>query len=294
MPSGVEFGVHEDPTAGGRTPAQVKDRYPFAKWGREFVSGVQNTVVDLRPKFSLLYEDWLDEDMGVIVSVKTNAANTISGSWDTRFNELGAELESISDKVEVVWWHEPEEDLAGSTFVSAFNRARSEIKQGGANVKVGTSSMCYHWAPNWNNTASIGGKTNTPSQWYTGLTTDFIGADVYSGRSFALDHALDTHPGYLRWRTEYAQVLAKPIYLTERGFETPSDPYPTTNYGVRNATINDDFNYVLNTGWPIKKYIFWSSPGTENAAGLVMDSSAQAVIIGGIAYHEGYTDGLAA
>lgn len=294
MATGIEFGVHEDPTAGGRTPAQVKAKYPHAIWGRAFVAGEQATGTDLRPKFDNLIPSYLSAGLKVIVSVKTNVADTRNGLMNARFVELGAHLEATypTSDVEVIWYHEPEDNMDGQAFVHAFNKVHDKIQEGGPNVKVGMASMTYQWAMNWNNTASIGGHTDNPSEWlsYNGvpLKADFLAADVYSGRSFPLDQTLGAHPGYVRWLDEFAEPLMAlrseqiPIYLTERGFETPSSTEPTTRYQMRVDTIEAEFAYLAAATEPITKYIFWSSPGTENAPGLVMDPTAEDAIIAGM------------
>ncbi len=315
MATGIEWGWHEDPTSsiGGRTPAQIRTKFPLAYWGRGFVAGEQTTVVDLRPKFENIYDTYLDAGMKCIVSVKTNVTATRNGSWNSRFVELGAHLQSIADKVEVVWWHEPEDDgFGGQAFVHAFNKVYDKIKEGGSNVKVGSSHMAYQWAPNSSGSASIGGYTNTPADWlsYNGvnLKADFVAADVYSGRSFALEHTLGTHPGYVRWKSAFYTPLCNargssiPVYLTERGFETPSSTNTTNRSALRVTTIENEFDYLAGATENIKKYIFWSSPGTEDAPGLDLDTAAEDAAIEGMANFDGgstppegdtYEDGVA-
>ncbi len=310
----IEFGVHEDPTSsvGGRTPAQVKARYPRAMWGRAFVSGEQATAIDLRPKFEALYGDYIDAGLNVYVSVKTNVSDTRNGLWNARMTELGAFLQPLAGRVRVIWRHEPEDDnIGGPAFVHAFNKVHDRIKLGGPDVQVGTSAMAYQWRPGSTATA-------VPAEWlsYNGvnLNADFIAADVYSGRSFDLEDTLADHPGYQRWLTAFALPLMSargqdiPIILTERGFETPSATNPTNRSALRVSAIEAEFAYLEAASEPIRGYIFWSSPGTEDAAGLVLDSAAEEAVIAGMAelaenpddpdgpgtYEEGYAAGVAA
>jgi hypothetical protein len=138
----------------------------------------------------------------------------------------------------------------------------------------------YHWALNSGGTASIGGKTNNPSDWFTGLKmTDGVTIDCYNGRSFPLDQILTEHPGFSRW----IQYLPSNIRyaLTERGWETPSSTNGTNRSALRATTMRREFDWFLSAD-PIAArcddYIVWSSPGTEDADGLIMDAAAEAEI----------------
>jgi len=280
------IGVHEDWTATppGRTPTQVLARYPKSGLGRPFIAGKQTTVQDLRPKALNALQPYLDARTDVIyLSYKLDPTQTANGSWDAKNQELGTYLATLQTtygvKIVVIPWHEPEDDFSsGSAFVSYYNRVHDKIKLGSSAIKVKPCFMAYHWAPG--SGGSIAGKTNTPSAWFTNLKMDDgVTIDVYNGRSFPLDQVLTEHPGFARW----IQYLPSNVRynLTERGWETPSSTNSTNRSALRASTMRREFDWLLSSNSIALRcddYMIWSSPGTENAVGLIMDSAAEAEI----------------
>lgn len=313
----TKFGVHEKWTApdNGRNPAEVQARYPGASIGRAFVSGVLNTVEDLRPKVLSVLQPYLDAGTDIIyVSVKTNIADTRNGLWNARFNELGVYLGQLMAQhncvIKLVWYHEPEDDMNGTAFAHAFNKVRQHAKTGYADLIVVWSSMAYQWAPNWNNTASIAGKTDDVAAWQNVIADEYA-TDAYNGRSFPLDQILPDHPGVARWLNLI--VGTKPFSVTERGLETPnSAPNPThnatANYPLRNATIQREFDWIRtnDVGQRCENYIYWNSSGTEESSSLKLDSTGEDTLAAAIAngggseppteaeLQQAYNDGFAA
>lgn len=280
----MRIGIHEDPTATpkGRTPAEVLAKYPKSQIGRGFSGSPPTTVQDLRPKMMNVIQPYLDSGTKVIYySVKTDIAQTRAGNWNARYAELGAKAADVQRQygvqVIIIPWHEPEDNFSsGTAFVHYANKVREHIKLGSnGEVAVKPCFMAYHWAPG--SAGSIAGKTNNPGEWFGGLNMDDgVTIDVYSGRSFPLEQTLMEHPGFSRFISLLPNTVRWSV--TERGWETPSSTNSTNRSALRVSTMEREFNWLLSPGSPQDRcddYIIWSSPGTEGAAGLVMDQAAE-------------------
>lgn len=273
------IGIHEDWTATpkGRTPAEVKARYPLATIGCVFTGKPLTLVQDLRAKVFNALKPYLAAGVKVLyLRVKTDITQTRSGAWDARYLELAVYIAKLQLEygVEIILipWHEPEDNFPnGKTFVEYYNRVFDAVKAGSTAVKVKPCFMTYHWAPG--KTGSIEGKTDNPSDWLNGLKmTDGVTVDVYSGRSFGLQLILPEHPGFARFIFHLPSSIR--WSTTERGWETPSKADKNYRPSVRVTSMHREFVWVLSDD-PIAQrcddYTVWSSPGTENAPGLVID-----------------------
>lgn len=290
------IGVHEKWTSPdfGRTPADVKVRFPGADIGRPFVNELTGSPENLRPKALSALQPHLDAQVKVAyLSIKTPRNDTRNGLWDGQYRTLADYLmvdlknQYPNTEIKFIPWHEPEDDMTGLQFQGYFNRVRDTMKAAQPNLKVCAAYMTYQWAPNWNNTASIGGKTDVPSDWL--VTADEYCVDVYSGRSFPLDQILPEHPGFARW---YATLLpAGASYtVTERGFETPNTATGAThnteaNYPLRNDTIAREFAWLKTQpdGLRCTNYIYWNSSGTEESSHLKLDGTGEDALATAIA-----------
>lgn len=280
------IGIHEDWTAtpAGRTPSQVRQRYPRSGLGRCFTGRPLTIVQDLRAKVFATLKPYLDAGVETIyISIKTDINQTLNGDWNGRYKELGVYLTQLEQeygvRIVVIPWHEPENDfLAGKVFVKYYNIVQGNIKISAPDIKIKPCFMTYHWAPG--SGGSVKGKTNTPGDWFNGLRMDDgVLADVYGGRSFKLEQTLLEHPGFVRW-LQYLP-LGVLISIGERGWETPSSTFPTNRSALRASTMRREFDWLLSgdpTAARIEDYMIWSSPGNENAAGLILDTAAEAEI----------------
>ena len=281
------IGIHEDWTATppGRTPAQILQRYPRSGIGRCFTGKPLTTVQDLRPKVLATLKPYLDAGVKKIyISIKTDQVQTKSGAWGARYYELGKAILDIQAEhdveIVVIPWHEPEDDfVSGRDFVKYYDAVHGPIANaGGPDIKIMPCYMTYHWAPG--SGGSVRGKTNSPNEWFNAsIMRDGVIADVYSGRTFKLENTLLEHPGFARW-VQYVPAELE-INLGERGWETPSSTFPANRSQLRVATMHREFLWLLSdhpVAKRIKDYTIWSSPGTENAVGLIMDHAAEAEI----------------
>lgn len=279
------IGIHEDWTAtpAGRTPTEVYQRFQKSELGRCFTGSPITTVQDLRPKVMTTLKPYLSAGTRKIyISIKTDQAQTKSGAWDARYYELGKRILDIQATYDVelvvIPWHEPEDDFAsGRDFVSYYDKVHESLDNaGGPDIKIMPCYMSYHWAPGGMG-GSVKGKTNNPSEWFQeSIMRDGVVVDVYSGRSFKLEQILTEHPGFARWVQHVPAGLE--INIGERGWETPSSTFPKNRSQLRIETMHREFLWLLSdhpVAKRIKDYIIWSSPGTERAAGLLMDHGAE-------------------
>jgi hypothetical protein len=287
----LAVGVHEKWTApdNGRMPGDVMLRFPGSSIGRAFVNAYTGSPENLRPGVRNACLPYLQAEVPVVyVSVKTPRQDTRNGLWDGQYRALADHImvdlktEYPNTEIRFIPHHEPEDDMTGLQFQGYFHRVRDAMKGAQPDLKIVYCAMAYQWAPNWNNTASIGGRTNNPAEWQ--VTADEYAVDVYSGRSFPLDQILPEHPGFRRWLDNV--VPAGVVYsVTERGFETPSTTNAEERFELRNETIEREFNWLKSTpeGLRCANYIYWNSSGTEQAAGLKLDPSGEDVLAAQIA-----------
>lgn len=280
-PPGLNVGVHEDWTAGGRTPTQVKVRYPGAKIGRAFIARVLSYPVDLRPKARNVLLPYLAAKTPIVyLSAKSDVADTIRGDWDVQYRELGTYLDTLQKQhgVTIIFipYHEPEDDLTAAQFVPYFNRVRAAVKLGSSAIQVKPCYMSYQWLLRRNG-QSVGGKTDNPTAWFRNIqATDGVTVDVYSGRSFPLELTLSEHPAFRRW-ISYVPATWK-WSVTERGWDTPSSTNRTNRSALRVKTMNREFAEIRSRRGYYSRlidYVIWSSPGTEGARGLVLDRAGE-------------------
>ncbi|HEX5543665.1 MAG TPA: hypothetical protein VFX60_19280 [Micromonospora sp.] len=264
------LGVHED-----RPPADTAADYPGHTWGGAFVSNrgrplPKNTSAK-RLKSLVLNgaAPYTDAGGGCLVRVKIDMAAAARGDWDERLTELGAVC--VGERIVLVIYHEPEDNMKASTFVPGFNRARQAIKAGGPSVDVAYAGMAYQWRPGASKTA------DDPKAWAENLQADFYLLDVYFGQTFGQSLTLANHPGRVRW---HAHMLA---------------PYPERRAGLaewgrmadpgRAAGFRADFDWLANTadGRRYEVVCPWGTDGTEKNAGWLLDDEARAAIREGFA-----------
>lgn len=284
-------GVHENWGAldFGRRPNETLERYPGAAVARNvFINRTTaGKAEDLRPRVDAALRPFLTAGTPkVYISIKTPIAATRNGDWNAKYAQLGAHLAAINTSphptvVDFLAWHEPENDFSsGAAYAHYANKVRQHMKAGGGEaVNVGYSAMAYQWSPNRPATAN-------PAQWRQ-AEMDFYCVDVYSGRSYRLDIILPEHSGFLRWFREIADFGSRSgaYRVTERGFETPSQTYPEVRYELRNETITREFDWLRDNavGKKCYDYVYWSSSGTEDATGLLLDPTGETIVAARIA-----------
>lgn len=272
------LGVHEN-----AAPARTESAYPGGRWGREFVaktgggplpeSTTEQQLVDAVLRKARPH---LDAGGGAVVSIKADMTSIGKGRWDSRLTAVGAAVKGRA--VELVVWHEPEDDLKPAVFVPAHNRARAAIQAGGPGVLVDYAGMAYQWRPGSPTTAA-------PKAWAQDLQADRYLCDVYFGRTFPATHTLATHPGFRRWLTEMVLPYDRTWGLAEWGRQ--ADP-------GRPGQFAADFDWLATDpiGRTCSMVLVWNTGGTENNPGWILDEPAVAAIRAGFArLAAGYASG---
>lgn len=250
------LGVHED-----REPQFTRERFPRAKLFREFIPGVlkPQSLVD---KVRRLGEPVWANGGVLVVSFKPDLKAVASGDWDTHLQGLAGWLRASAGPTFVVPWHEPENDMRGSQFVSMFNHVRRVMKDEYPTLTVIHSAMAYQYRLN--------GKAENTGEWVT--EADLNTCDVYSGKSFPLDQILPEHPGFKRW---FAEFGGKSWGITERGFHASAGSIDDCK--KRAAVIRREAEWLARNP-SCAMYIYWNTSGTEDNPDLVLDSRGEDVL----------------
>lgn len=233
------FGVHE----GG----DVTAKYPGVKIDRVFIGGIQDASVNLATKVLNAAKPSWDRGLTPIVSFKTPPATTAAGSYDVKIKDV-ARAVAGHPPLSIVWYHEPEDNMTGKAFSSAFHRVRGLLKDVDPRLSVGYAANSYQWR-------SGASKTATPADWR--VEADFYGNDVYSGGWQPDTAILSEHAGFNRWYTQIVQTMnAEDRWgLTERGWKDPDDTR-------RAGTIRREMEWLKTSGCSF--YVYWNTTGTEN------------------------------
>ena len=274
----VSVGVHPDD---GVTPGQVREQFPAARVGREFIKPLASgeepeKVFDRIRKHA---EPW--HDGGVYVSYKPPPREVAAGRWAAVHREIGAWLAG-HPQVGIIVHHEPEggkDRLDGETFQAMFDRARREIKHGWPGARVAYCAMAYQWRP--------GGRAAMhPDPWRRVVADEYL-CDVYSGMNerngaFPTDLILPEHPGYLGWfnaivRPHLAAGKEVTWGLGERGF-MGDDKLRAATIRRESAWLDTVFDrYAAGhkpADLPPSVYLAWSSRGWENEPGWILTGDA--------------------
>ncbi len=261
-------GVHQ-----AATPAEVTGRFPAARWGREFVSKAgggplpeTTTEAQLVKLVLAQTKPHTSTGGGCVVSIKLDMISVGKGRWDSRLTALGAALEG--QDVEVILWHEPEDNWKPAVFVPAHNRGRGALRAD-SSVLVDYAGMAYQWRPGSATTADA-------KAWAKDLQADRYLADVYFGKTFASSHTLGTHPGFQRWLAEMVLPYGRTWGLAEWGRRAEPD---------RPSGFTADFDWLANdpVGRTCSMILVWGTGGTEGDPGWILDEPAAAAIRAGFA-----------
>lgn len=251
-------GVHERVD-----PKETKISFPGHHLTRQFMGngGEEPIGSDLVRKLIETAQPSWDAGCLPMVSFKLNPFQVMLGDWDSQLEALGRYL-LTAPTTWLIPWHEPEGTLGYGNFVGMFNRVYSVVKSASPTTQIGYSAMCYHWRP----LSTYNQVTKDGIKWRP-KNCDFYGADVYSGRSFALNAILPEHPGFRRWMDELVPSKA-PVVVTERGFI--ADAASST---LRYNTILRERDWLMSLeGQRIQGYCYWNTSGTENDPLIVLDN----------------------
>lgn len=259
------MGVHDSVA-----PGQLAKRYPGVRATREFVAGVQGTGVDLRTKYDAAANPSWAAGLLPFVSIKTDPVKTANGRYDARFRELAVWLKGRPDSY-FIWYHEPEDDMTGPVFATAFKRVRDVMKAAHPGIKVGYSAMAYQWG-------SKKSRTKDPAPWR--VTADFYGVDTYSGGTQPATAILPEHKPHMRWYDELVRKTPGATTkwgLTERGFKSSTSDRQRAKDIDRETAYLKGLTATTSVTLP-SFYLYWNTKGTEGDADLVNGPRAQAAV----------------
>jgi hypothetical protein len=229
------LGIHED------NPLSVP---PINTLGPTFLGAL--SPLQFLSKFKATCQAAWSKGMIPVMTFKPSLSSVATGKWDAVLLAAGA---WALKPIYIYPWHEPENDMNAADFTKMFNRVYKHLSSG--TVKVGYASMAYQWRPGSPTTA-------TPALWRP-ARVDFWASDVYSGKSFPDTATLATHAGFQRWWHLCAE--GAPFIITERGFHSTGQ--------ARADVIHAEDRWLQSQ--PVRGYLYWSTPGTENDPAWVLD-----------------------
>lgn len=262
------LGVHE-----AHSIAETQQRFPGVTVTGPLFVGKVSLGQDLWGKINALCSPVWAAGQIPDVTFKLTPSEVTSGAWDSQLAAVKAGLLAAGSSSRVRYWHEPEDNMSGQTFVAAQNHVYARISDdvglyggdkripGGGEKRwlVGWTAMAYAWRP---------GGVN-PADWQ-GLTVDFYSVDVYSGVSFPATEILPEHPGFVRWYENHLPAGA-PFYVQERGFQSPSS-------SVRTTAISREALWLARSDVNVAGYSYWNTGGTEADANWVLDAPGEAAV----------------
>lgn len=268
----MRVGVHEQyqgPSA--VLPTTTRTRFPLAQATREFVPGVikpQDLVARLVKNCQKVW----DAGLIAVWSFKPSPAEVARGAWKPYILALAKYIKAnkLQDKVVVVIWHEPENDLGAwfkdaAAFVTLFNTIHDLIMSVDPTIKTCHSALGYRYADKIDITDAVAKK------WVTKATINAI--DLYSGQSFPLAMTLGDSTAFKRWK---ASRPAGAVWaVTERGWiATAKDS------AARAAAIAKEADYLAALPAADKPayYLVWNTEGTEDNANIILDDAGVAAV----------------
>jgi hypothetical protein len=161
-------------------------------------------------------------------------------------------------------YHEPENDMTGSQFVTMFKHFYKVVKAANPNIKVGTVHMSYHWRPGATATAN-------PTDWWVGSAyTDFIGVDDYNDATTTKRSYAGDDPAFQRWYT-WAASKGKPLAVVEFGrLEDPND------VGARAEDLLDTEEWLRSHGFFM--FLYWQAIGYKSVDWRVDTAESKAAL----------------
>lgn len=261
----VRAGVHE-----AFEPEVTADRFPGARWTRDFVAGPDGTNLPASTTADQLVSKVLAKvgpalatpAGGCLMSLKLDLVAAAAGAWNSRLLAVGRALAGLN--VIVTIDHEPEDTYRAPVFDRGFTAARGALKLGCPDLDVAYCAMSYQWRP--------GSLTTTDPAPWAQVEADLYLIDVYSGKNFRGTAILPEHPGFRRWHAEVvAKFPGRRWGIAERGWL--ADP-------GRPATIDREADWLTTdpVGQTCEVYIVWATGGTENNPGWLLDDRTAAAV----------------
>ena len=262
----MKVGIHEQyqgPKA--TTVASTTESFPLIEVTREFEADVIQPQ-DLVRRLILRCKPLWEAGKATAWSFKPDPAAVDSGRWKPFILELAQYIKdnNLQDKVIVVIWHEPENDVpkffrSAADFVRLFNTVHDWLMSVDPSIVTSHAALGY-----WYRNVSA----NAAKAWVTKCTIHSI--DIYSGRSFPLAMTLKTSKPFQIWKA--SRPAGSKWGVSERGWiAAPADS------AARAASIDAESDYLASLA-PAERpefYIVWNTEGTEADPKIVLDQAGK-------------------
>lgn len=265
----MKIGVHENYQGiGATTYAKTAARFPMAGVTREFESGVLAPQDLVRRLVARCQQVW-DAGKTAVWSFKPDPAAVANGTWKPFVLELGQYIKDndLRDKVVVVIWHEPENDIPKSfknaaVFVALFNTVHDWLMSVDPSIVTSHAALGYYYR----NLSDVQAR-----QWVTKATVHSI--DLYSGRSFPLAMTLGTSAAFTVWKK--SRPTGSRWGVSERGWIATD---ALSGQRVQAIQAESDWLAALPAAERPAFYIVWNTEGTEQDPTIILDTAATAAV----------------
>jgi hypothetical protein len=265
----TKVGIHEQyQGAKATTFARTASRFPGTEITREFEGAVLSPQ-DMVGRLVLRCQPIWQAGKTAVWSFKPNPADVTSGAWKPHIQALAQYIKDnrLQDKVIVVIWHEPENDVPkwfrnGSEFSQYFNTVQRWLFEVDPSIVTSHAALGYAYR-----NLSIG----QAKAWVTECTIHSI--DIYSGRSFPLGMTLGNSRAFATWKASRPKGARWGV--SERGWiadESRSEE--------RAASIKAEADYLASLS-PVERpdfYVVWNTEGTENDPKIILDDAGTAAV----------------
>jgi hypothetical protein len=265
----TKIGIHENyQGVTATTFAKTASRFPLVNATREFEGGVlipQDLVKRVVARCQMVW----DAGKTAVWSFKPNPADVTSSAWKPYVIKLGQYIKDnhLQDKVVIVVWHEPENDVPtyfknSAAFVALFNTVHEWLMSVDPTIVTSHAALGYYYR-------NITGAQ--AREWVTKATVQSI--DFYSGRSFPLAMTLGAAPAFKVWKA--SRPAGSPWGVSERGWIATAELSDDRARAIR--AESDWFAGLPRTDYPVF-YVVWNTEGVENDPTIILDAAGAAAI----------------
>lgn len=258
-------GVHNESTA---ALAKSVTTFPLSVVERPFVAD-PITAQDLITRFKATALRYVEAGQTVVWSFKPTPADVANGAWKPFVQAFARYLKDngYTDRVIVVIWHEPENDVpkyfkSAADFVRLFNTVHDWLIEVDPSIRTSHAALGYYYR----NVTIAQAK-----QWVTKCSIHSV--DIYSGRSFPLSMTLRDSKPFKIWKD--SRPIGAKWGVSERGFIATAD-----KSAERVKTIDAESDYLASLA-PADQpsfYIVWNTAGTEKDPTIVLDAAGEAAV----------------
>jgi len=174
----------------------------------------------------------------------------INGFLAGRYDDaLKAVIRALPAKTKVTMYHEPEDNMSGSTFAALLGHFKTVVKSVRPELSVWYVAMAYQWRTNSK------GHVTTNKGWIDAAkTADAVGIDVYARAGYFKSLADDA--GFTRWWNEIKVPSGKADWgIIERGISNDNGE------AARVKMLNDDWSFAK--AHDVRIFMYWDNGKDE-------------------------------